>query len=113
MLDVFEKFPPHRRPDAPAVQRQPLAMMLLQLFHLARQGAALETADGTVLAIHPVHALMPGCALEFIERHRGMAQRVAERFRQVGQIAQHRQQFGKHAGLLAQLTEHCRPVPED
>ena len=41
---------------------QPLAVVLLQLFHLAGQHAAVETADGAVLAIDAVHALAPGGA---------------------------------------------------
>ena len=104
---MIEKLPADGRADTLAIERQPFAVVLLQLFHLSLEHATFETGEATVLAIDPVEALVSDGSFEFIERNLGVPKCMAERFGQARDFAEQRQQFGEHAGLLAQLSERC------
>src|SRR5262249_12055272 len=75
--DVLEKTPPDRCPDAPAVEDQPVAVALVELIHLARKRATIESADRAVLTKHGIDAFLTASTLELVKRHWSMAQGVA------------------------------------
>ena len=66
---MLEELLPHRRADAAGVQAEPLAIVLLQLLHLARQRAALEAVHRAIFAVDRFRLLWPMAASNSFKRH--------------------------------------------